>query len=264
MMNVEPIHVFYSYSHKDDAHRAYLETHLAILRREGLIKEWSDRKIIPGEEIDHEINSNLDKADLILLLISPDFIASDYCWEKEMEYALKRHESGGAFLIPIIVRPGDWKSAPFAKIKALPADAKPITTWDNVDIAWLDVVRGIREVVSKINNNQKRVRQEHQFQPLRNVLTRGVDKLDELYRNNNSVIGTPTGFADLDDMIAGLQAGDLVVLAGRPSMGKTSLALNISENVALGSKMPVAIFSGEMSSEQLGFRLMASLGRITH
>ena len=261
-MDTEPIYVFYSYSHKDEAHREDLETHLSMLRRDGLIKEWSDRKILPGEAIDHEIDENLRRADLILLLVSPDFLASDYCWEKEMQFALDRHESGSAYVIPIFVRPGDWKQAPFAKVKGLPTDAKPVTIWDNKDLAWLDVARGIRETISRINSDQKRVRQQHLFQPLRNVLTRGVDQIDELYRHDSSVIGLPTGFTDLDDLTAGLQPGDLVVLAGRPSMGKTSLALNISENVAIGSKMPVAIYSGEMRSEQLGMRLMASLGRI--
>lgn len=261
-MEAEPIHVFYSYSHKDEAHREALETHLTMLRRDGLIKEWSDRKIVPGEEIDHQVDANLKKADLILLLVSPDFLASDYCWDKEMKYALDRHESGSAYVVPIIVRPGEWKSALFAKVKALPKDAKPVTTWDNADLAWLDVARGIRETVQKINSDQKRVRQQHQFQPLRSVLSRGIDQIDEMFRYDSSVIGLPTGFADLDSITAGLQPGDLVVLAGRPSMGKTSFALNISENVALGKKVPVAIFSGEMQSEQLGMRMMAALGRI--
>lgn len=261
-MEIEPIYVFYSYSHKDECHKEDLEAHLAMMRREGLITEWSDRKIVPGEDIDREIDANLRKADLILLLVSPDFLASDYCWEKEMEYALVRHESGNAYVIPIIVRPGDWGPAPFAKIKALPKDAKPVTTWTDKDIAWLDVARGIRETVSRITSDQKRLRQKHQFQPLRNILSRGIDQIDEMYRNDNSVIGLPTGFVDLDSLTAGLHPGDLVVLAGRPSMGKTSFALNISENVILRKKLPVAIFSGEMQSEQLGMRLTASLGRI--
>jgi replicative DNA helicase len=89
-----------------------------------------------------------------------------------------------------------------------------------------------------------------------------VDRIDELFRSESAITGVSTGFKDLDDMTSGLQPGDLVIVAGRPSMGKTSLAMNIAENAALASKVPVAIFSMEMPGEQLAMRMMASLGRI--
>ena len=100
------------------------------------------------------------------------------------------------------------------------------------------------------------------FAPLKTLLTRAVDRIDALFRSDSATTGVPTGFKDLDDMTSGLQAGDLVIVAGRPSMGKTSLAMNIAESAALGSKLPVAIFSMEMPGEQLAMRMMSSLGRI--
>ena len=101
-----------------------------------------------------------------------------------------------------------------------------------------------------------------EFQPLNSLLSKAVDRIDELFRSKSSITGVPTGFTDLDDMTSGLQRSDLVIIAGRPSMGKTSLAMNMAENAAVGHKIPVAVFSMEMPGTQLALRMMASLGRI--
>ncbi len=100
------------------------------------------------------------------------------------------------------------------------------------------------------------------FVPLKTLLTAAVDRIDTLFRSQSDITGVATGFADLDGLTSGLQAGDLVIVAGRPSMGKTAFALNIAENAAVGLKLPVAIFSLEMPGEQLAMRLLSSLGRI--
>ncbi len=100
------------------------------------------------------------------------------------------------------------------------------------------------------------------FVELRKILPGTIDRLDELYTSDGHITGTPTGFDDLDKMTAGLQPGDLVIVAGRPSMGKTSFAMNIAEHAAISGKKPVAIFSMEMSAEQLSFRMISSLGRV--
>ncbi|HEU5368257.1 MAG TPA: toll/interleukin-1 receptor domain-containing protein, partial [Ktedonobacterales bacterium] len=142
--------VFYSYSHKDAAYRDELEKHLAALRRGGVIGEWSDRDITGGQEWAGQIDKNLEAADIILLLVSADFINSDYCYGKEMARALERHEAGTARVIPIILRPVDWESTPFHKLQALPAGAKPVTTWQNRDEAWVDVVQGIRRAIGSL------------------------------------------------------------------------------------------------------------------
>ncbi len=100
------------------------------------------------------------------------------------------------------------------------------------------------------------------FQPLNTLLSKAVDRIDTLFRSKSSITGVPTGYTDLDDMTSGLQPADLIIIAGRPSMGKTSLAMNIAENAAVGNKIPVAVFSMEMPGTQLALRMMASLGRI--
>jgi tetratricopeptide (TPR) repeat protein len=172
----EPVKLFCSYSHRDERYLTKLKTSLAGLRREGLIEEWHDRKIRPGQEWEEAIDENLETSEIILLLITPDFMSSDYSFEKEMSQALERHDRGEARVIPIIVRPTDWEGAPFGKLQALPKNAKPITEWSNRDRAWLDVVRGIREAVKELTNKTDydqeaplSKHQEHQSQ------------LDELY-----------------------------------------------------------------------------------
>ena len=100
------------------------------------------------------------------------------------------------------------------------------------------------------------------FAPIQGLLTAAIDRIEELYQSGSSVTGVPTGFSDLDDLTSGLQPADLVVIAGRPSMGKTSLAMNVVENAVLGNKLPVAVFSMEMPGQQLAMRMLASLGRI--
>ena len=100
------------------------------------------------------------------------------------------------------------------------------------------------------------------FKSMKSLLAPAIDRIDELFRSDSTVTGVPTGYTDLDDMTSGFQRADLVVIAGRPSMGKTSLAMNIAENASVGHKIPVAVFSMEMPGEQLAMRMMSSLGRI--
>jgi hypothetical protein len=148
--DAKPIRLFYSYSHRDEALRDELERHLASLRRRAFIQEWHDRKISAGREWENAIDTNLETANIILLLISSDFLDSDYCYDKEMKRALEKHEAGEARVIPVIIRDVDWHDAPFGKLQALPKDAKPVTSWSNQDEAWSDVARGIRKVVEEL------------------------------------------------------------------------------------------------------------------
>ena len=150
----QPLRVFISYSHKDDTLRGELETHLRLLHRQGVISVWTDHMIRPGEEWKDKIDKNLDSADIILLLISADFIASDYCYGIELERALQRHEAGTAQVIPIILRATDWESALFGKLQALPAGARPITLWDDRDSAWVDVEKGIRKMAEDFRSRR--------------------------------------------------------------------------------------------------------------
>src|SRR5438067_1050745 len=125
------IKLFYCYAHKDEGLRDKLARHMAVLRREGLIDEWSDHEIQPGTDWDHEVETQLNTADIILLLISPDFIHSNYCYSKEVKRALERQKAKEAYVIPIILRPVDWEETPIGKLQALPKGAKPITLWAN-------------------------------------------------------------------------------------------------------------------------------------
>ncbi len=144
------VDVFFSYSHQDEALRDILETHLSLLKREGRIRSWHDRKIVPGESWKHAIDEHLECAGLILLLVSSDFLASDYCYDLEMKRALERHHAAEARVVPIILRPCDWTSSPFAALQGLPKDAKPITTWENRDEAFLDVAKGLRRMLDEL------------------------------------------------------------------------------------------------------------------
>jgi hypothetical protein len=144
------IRIFYSYAREDEKLRERLEAHLSSMRREGMIEEWHDRRIVPGQKWADEIDQNLEAADIILLLVSPSFVASDYCWSKETKRAMERHEEGTAAVIPVILRPVDWQTLPFGQLQALPRDGKPVTGWSDRDEAFLDVAQGLRRAVAEL------------------------------------------------------------------------------------------------------------------
>lgn len=155
-MSVQPhqaIEVFYSYAHEDEKLRNELEKHLTLLEREGVIRGWHDRKIGAGKEWQNEIDTHLDSSQIILLLVSPNFIASDYCWDVEVRRAMQRHEAKEARVIPVILDFVDWKSAPFGRLQALPKDAKPVKKWGNYNKAFLSVAEGIRLVAKELAVN---------------------------------------------------------------------------------------------------------------
>ena len=156
---------FISYSHKDEAALGRLHIHLAVLRREGRIDEWFDREILTGGDIDAEIAERLESSGLLLLLVSPDFLASDYCVEREMERALERHRSGEARVVPIIVEPCDWASTPLRNLKALPREGNPISEWTNENNAYLDVVQELRRVLEAEEMPRAAEQEEAMIQP---------------------------------------------------------------------------------------------------
>jgi TIR domain/Effector-associated domain 1 len=149
----KPCRVFCCYARRDQEFLLDLKTHLKSLEREGLITVKADIDISPGTEWEPTINHHLETADIILLLISPDFIASDYCFDKEMQEAIARHEQGTARVVPVIVRPASWHSLPFGKLQALPKDAQPISISQDRDTALLSVTKGIRLVVRELIAN---------------------------------------------------------------------------------------------------------------
>jgi cellulose biosynthesis protein BcsQ len=149
-----PINVFISYSHKDNSLRSELGTHLSNLKRQGKIAAWYDRSVEAGTEWNVQIKAKLESASVILLLVSSDFLASDYCYDIEIEKAIERHYEGIARVIPIILRPCYWQGSPFSKLQALPKNAKPVTLWEDRDSAFLDVVLGIRRAIDSLVKKQ--------------------------------------------------------------------------------------------------------------
>jgi hypothetical protein len=144
------VEVFFSYAHEDEQLKYSLGKHLAILKRRGTIAGWHDRMIGAGREWRAEIDRHLNSAQIILLLVSADFIASDFCYGVEMERAVERHDRGEARVIPIILRACLWQDAPFGKLQALPTDARPVTSWPNHDEAFENIARGIREAAESL------------------------------------------------------------------------------------------------------------------
>ncbi len=150
MTSAPTLKVFISYSHKDEDLKEELEGHLANLIRQNRIKIWHDRMIEPGTDWDTAIAEQLKAAQVILLLVTPGFMASDYIHNIELSHAIERHEQGTARVIPIILKPTDWTGTAFSKLQALPKNAKPVKKWDDQDEAFLDVVQGIRKAVDSL------------------------------------------------------------------------------------------------------------------
>ena len=148
---VKPLEIFCCYAHEDEALLNKLKTHLKPLQWQGLIDVWHDRDISAGTQWEQEINKHLDEADIILLLVSPDFIASDYCYNIEIKRALERDKRKEARVIPIILRPVDWQNV-LGKLQALPTDGTPVIdrSWHSSDEALYIVAQGIRKVVEEL------------------------------------------------------------------------------------------------------------------
>ena len=142
-----PLTLFYSYASEDELLCRELEKHLSLLQRRGIITGWHKRNIVAGADWKETIDSQLDHALLILLLITPDFLASDYCYGIEMQRAMERHDARLARVIPILLRPVDWHEAHFAHLQCLPHNEQPVTLWSNRDEAFLDIVKGIRTAI---------------------------------------------------------------------------------------------------------------------
>ncbi len=146
----QALRVFVSYSHADEKHKDAIVKHLKPLERMSLISEWHDRKLLAGDDWGSEINRNLDEADLVLLLISIDFINSKYCYDIEMDRALERHNAGNCRVVPVILRGCLWQHTPFSRLLALPRDGKPVTSWPDIDEGYTNVAEGIRAVADEI------------------------------------------------------------------------------------------------------------------
>ena len=151
---VAPLNIFCCYARKDRELLEQLLTHLAPLQRQHLITIWSDQDLNAGVEWEKELHARLESADIILLLISPDFMSSDYCYSTEMGRAITRHDQGSAHVVPLLLRPTLWKTAPFAKLQMRPSNARPVTSWLNSDEAFNDIAEGIYQVILQSQSQQ--------------------------------------------------------------------------------------------------------------
>ena len=147
--------IFISYAHEDEDLKKELDKYLKVLKRSSKVEVWHDRKLIGGQEWNKTIMAELNKANIILLLISVDFNASDFIWDKELASAMKRHEEGTAHVVPIILRKCEWSDLPYAKLQALPRNAKPVTEYANRDEAFTEIVREITKLVDYVNAKAK-------------------------------------------------------------------------------------------------------------
>lgn len=245
--------LFYSYSHQDESLRRELETHLAPLKREGLIEGWHDREIGAGSDWDEELNKNFEAADVILLLVSPDFLASDYCYEREMHRAIEKSKAGEATVIPIILREADWKSTPMKMLQALPKDLKPVTSGTNRDEAWAGVVIGIRNAIGK---RQADLEQDVTF--LERIKPQRFDKKImalEDYRNGAEILLDMVDRRDSFDpeVIIAVNQGGMVVAAvmnkrWRKPVGVVYIASEKGKKVIKAASLPCEVESCSAST----------------
>jgi len=146
------LEVFIAYSHANEGMKQKLIKHLSSLRRTGSVEAWHDRQIQPGADWEREIDQRLNRSQIILLLISADFIHSDYCYGIEMKRAMERDGLGEARVIPVILRDCDWLPLPFGRLQGLPQKGKPVTKWSNQDEAYADIARELRKVVEEMGS----------------------------------------------------------------------------------------------------------------
>lgn len=164
-----PLRVFISYTHSDEKLKDELRAHLAPQRRAGLLADWHDRDIGAGQEWKNAIDANLERAHIILLLISARFLNSAYCMDVEMKRALQRHEEGKTRVIPIILRPCDWHSTQFAKLQGLPTDGRPVLKWRSHDEAWTVVAKEIGAAARQFRSSTPAMRRKQNRQAAANA-----------------------------------------------------------------------------------------------
>jgi len=285
---LQPLLLYIGYSSDDIAYLEALIRHLKVLERTNKVKIWYDKKIEPGTDRKRVINDNLQAADIILLLVSSNSISSDIFYEEEMPVALKRQEAGSTCTIPVIVLPCHWEETPLGGIQALPRNGKPVSTWDSPDNAYAHIVQELGIIVVNILAQQaakpkerpynvpagyykhgnsvhwKKSQESQQIMGVGSSLGHLADKmLEQLSRIKDGLTGVPTGFPALDRITSGWQPSDLIILAARPGMGKTSFVLSMAKNVAIDFKKNIAIFSLEMSSLQVSQRLISMEAEIS-
>jgi hypothetical protein len=262
MENSESLLVFVSYSHADKALKDELSLCLSGLMRQKRISLWIDNCIDPGHEIGAAINSAIEKANIILLLVSPHFIASSYCYEKEMVKALDMHRRGECVVIPIIARPCDWYQLPFGELKALPEDGQAVTTWANRDLAWHDVTQAIRKAIEgrRVKHSSPPVENSSE---IRFFLKKAFEELAGRYERGGALddVHFSMGLSELDYEIGGVGKGALAIITGCRNSGHEDLLLNsLVKNARQGAG--VLVLAPRGNGVLIGRRLISLVGSI--
>ncbi|MEY3219144.1 MAG: hypothetical protein RIT27_501 [Pseudomonadota bacterium] len=235
-MSHSPVKVFYAYAHADELLQQTLEKHLSALQYQGIIEGWHDRKIEAGDYRENLVNDYLNKAQLILLLISPDFLASDECYQMAIR-ALERHAEDRAKVIPILLRPTDMSRLPFIHLSALPSNREPVTLWTNQDAAFVDIAKGIRQTVERLLQRSQTFSkpQGNPFNPSQHISPqRFIGRIHEL-----------------NEVFSILEEGQSVSLVAEQLMGKTSFLHKIQDHFMQHiPEKKVLLFSGLDSISQ--------------
>ncbi len=207
------IRAFISYSHVDENYRNELQKHLVSLQHQGIVETWHDRRIVAGEEWAGSIDAELRRADIILLLVSSDFIASYYCYELEMKEALARHERGEAVVIPIILRPCHWTGLPFGKLQAATKEGKAVEKYPSLDDAFLEITKNIETVAKRLtvqSNKSPASISTTSTLPANSGKSKIASQVSVLPRSSNLAI--PNTFSDHDKDAFVAKAFDYIAL----------------------------------------------------
>lgn len=151
---------FISYNHTDEKIVKKLHVHLANLKRDGIIEAWHDEQILPGANLDQSISSALNESGLFIAIVSPDYLNSHYCFDKEFQRALQLQSEGKIIIVPIIAEPCDWLNSAFNSMKAVPQDGKPISEWTNDNAAYLNITSELRRVLSAVSTSSGEVNRD--------------------------------------------------------------------------------------------------------
>lgn len=187
--------IFISYSNKDELFNEQLINHLSTLQRKEVIDGWCDKQLLPGENWDEEIKKALHECDLILFLVSPDLLSSDYIYNTELKISLERYEKGEVKIVPIILRPCFWRESEFGRLQALPKGAKALTTWDNIDEGYLSITEGLVKIIEgkePFSNNKDSPKKKKQ-EKLSNINI-GVVKGNSVINNSKKSIKQTINF----------------------------------------------------------------------
>jgi len=226
---MDKISIFISYSHEDESYKDKLEKHLSILKRNNIIETWHDRKIIPGEEWDKKIKDELENAQIILLLVSVDFLSSNYCYDIEIKRAVERHDKGEAVLIPIMLRKCDWNETSFSKIQALPKNAKPVKNFEDEDEAFYSIVEGIKSSIAQLKKRKEQNNKVELISESKDVKIFHKIKLEcDTPPNILHWVGRKREITDID-----LDLHKVVFISGIGGQGKSGLASHYIKEVAI-------------------------------